>query len=150
MKFWKDVKSKVSLGLGIAAIAGGVLLPGSPVGASAGGCTGDGGPPTRCVTVQGSGTWVDSVTATVTMTNGQSFYGRVRVWGDGFYYEGPTERLSDPDENGDSAEYSSSWDFDFGIGRVLQDGSWVCAAYSIVDGGGRATDRPPACVEIQA
>lgn len=113
------------------AVAGTLLATAAPASA-ADGCTYGGYPVDRCVHVEGSGTYVNYVTGTISYQTGQ--YLEIEVWGDGIYYRG----------HGSPGTPSDTTAVQINVNRNLANGSWVCVAARWVDG----TQVSPACLQI--
>jgi hypothetical protein len=96
----------------------------------------------RHVSVTGQGTRVNKVCANagnIYPDNGSVIHkGQLRIWGDGFYYEGPTRQLNL------GTGMTKCWD----INRNLKSGSYVCASWR--DLAPKPYTFSPACVKIHS
>lgn len=117
-----------------AVAAAALVAVATPALASSDGCTYGGYPVDRCEHVQGSGTYVNYVTGTITYRTGQ--YLEIEMWGDGFYYRG----------HGDVGTPSDTTRKTITLNRNLANGSYVCTAARWTDG----TQVSPVCLQIHS
>jgi hypothetical protein len=90
----------------------------------------------RGVQIYGSGTWVSQVCDTAFVEGyNNGVYGYKRMWGDGFYFEGPHN------------QFVATWPSRqcWTINRNLKTYTWVCASWHL---NSPSADLSPACDEI--
>lgn len=121
------IRQRLATALGVATVALtlAVALPGQAQ-ASASGCVYSQSTPRSCVSVVGSGTYVNSVTGGVQLAVRQSARGFFHVWGSGFSY------YTSPDVTYWNQSYwhlQTYWGQRFNINRNLPNGSKVCASF---------------------